>query len=417
MTSHELVGVLPVNIEQLLLAVALGLLIGVEREWAKKPAGIRTFPLISLLGAMFVIIDIQLLPAVGALLVVGLSILLGGKAFMNNDVNGLSLTTSVSMFVAYGVGLLSASNLYIEAVTVAVLSSLLLVLKRELHQFTSVLTQNELRSAIELAVLAFVIYPLLPTEPFGPWNAIQPRLVWLLIISISGLGFLNYTLVRLFESRGVWVTGFFGGVVSSTAVVTSIAEQSNQDAKMKETAISSIILANVSMVIRNGAIILLFIPQLGLKIAAPLAVIAASGAIVAAEKERRSDHSFESLSLESPFSLRRAVGFGTIFIVILILSAGLNNFIGGESFILTAFVGGFVSSSSVTTTAVTLLDSQTLSPEIAAYGILATTASSIFVKIFIVAYSNRSLLRPLLLWTATATILGTITAIATVQLY
>ena len=148
-------------VAHLVLAAALGLFLGLEREWSDKPAGIRTFSLISLLGAVFTILDYTALVAVGGLLVIVLGTVLAIRGLRDVDF-GLSLTTSVSMLVAYGVGALVAAGYVIEGVTVAVVSSLLLVLKRELHSFAGGLSRAELRSTTEFAILAFVVYPLLP---------------------------------------------------------------------------------------------------------------------------------------------------------------------------------------------------------------------------------------------------------------
>ncbi|TKX78078.1 MgtC/SapB family protein, partial [Halorubrum sp. SD626R] len=126
---------LQTNVAKLALATALGMFLGLEREWSHKSAGIRTFALISLSAAVFSLVDSDGLLIVGGILIVVIAVLLAVRSFVESDVEGLSLTTSVSMLVTYGVGALVANEFFIEAVTVAVLSSLLLVLKRELHQF------------------------------------------------------------------------------------------------------------------------------------------------------------------------------------------------------------------------------------------------------------------------------------------
>lgn len=82
------------------------------------------------------------------------------------------------------------------------------MLRRELHQFAWGLSKEEVKSAAEFAILAFVVYPLLPSDPVGPWNAIQPQLVWLLVVAVSGLGFVNYVIMQRYGSRGIAITGF-----------------------------------------------------------------------------------------------------------------------------------------------------------------------------------------------------------------
>ena len=147
------------EVGRIVLAAALGMFLGLEREWSQKSAGVRTFALVSLLGAVFTLVDSEILLVIGGLLVIVQGILLAAEGFRDED-EGLSLTTSVSMLVAYGVGVLVMQEYVIEGVTVAILSSLLLVLKRELHSFAWGLSRAELRSATEFAILAFVVYPL-----------------------------------------------------------------------------------------------------------------------------------------------------------------------------------------------------------------------------------------------------------------
>ena len=200
-------------VARIALAGALGLFLGLEREWSDKPAGIRTFSLISLLGAVFTTLDHEGLLAVGGLLVIVQGTVLAVQGLRDADL-GLSLTTSVSMLVAYGVGALTAAGFVIEGVTVAVLSSLLLVLKRELHTFAGGLSREELRSTTEFAILAFVIYPLLPAGRVTLGSGqlaveLEPRVVWLMVVAVAAIGIVNYAIVRNYGGRGIAVTGFF----------------------------------------------------------------------------------------------------------------------------------------------------------------------------------------------------------------
>ncbi|WGI16917.1 MgtC/SapB family protein [Methanonatronarchaeum sp. AMET-Sl] len=174
---EQFIEAVPPTIVKLVSATLLGLFLGLEREWSEKPAGIRTFALIALVGSIFGILDSELVIAMGVLLIIAMAVLVGYRGVSGEEFTGLFLTTSVSMVVAYGVGVLVGLGFYLEGVTIAFLAALLLVLKRELHMFALNLSKRELQSAAEFAVIAFVIYPLLPSEPFGPWNAIDARLV------------------------------------------------------------------------------------------------------------------------------------------------------------------------------------------------------------------------------------------------
>jgi hypothetical protein len=131
------------DVVTLVIAMLLGMFLGLEREWSQKSAGIRTFALISLLAAVFTIIGNEGLLLIGGLLIIAHAALLAVQSFIEEEIDGLSLTTSVSMLVAYSIGALVAGGFLIESVTVAVLSSLLLVLKRELHEFAWALFREQ----------------------------------------------------------------------------------------------------------------------------------------------------------------------------------------------------------------------------------------------------------------------------------
>jgi uncharacterized membrane protein (DUF4010 family) len=371
---------------RLLLAGALGLFLGLEREWSEKPAGIRTFSLISLLAAVFTVLGEPALLVVGALLVLIQGALLAARGLLDADL-GLSLTTTVSMLVAYGVGALVAAGYVIEGVTVAVLSSLLLILKRELHRFAGGLSREELRSTTEFAILAFVVYPLLPTGtvaigPGSPSVTIEPRVVWLLVVTVAGIGIVNYALVKTYGGRGVAITGFFGGLASSTAVVGTMLDQLRQRPAAAPYALAAILLADSAMALRNLAIVLAFTitgPQSLLAGAiVPLGVlIVGSVAVAAASADWSAKVEFD---LESPFSLRNALGFGAIFAAIVAAGGFAQSEFGAAGFFATAILSGLVSSAGVTASTVSLYRTGDVAADTAVTAILLASASSIVVK-------------------------------------
>lgn len=371
---------------RLVLAGALGLFLGLEREWSQKPAGIRTFALVSLLAAVFTVLDVPGLLVVGAVLVLVQGALLAVRGLLDEDA-GLSLTTTVSMLVAYGVGALVAAGYVIEGVTVAVLSSMLLVLKRELHRFAWGLSREELRSTTEFAILAFVVYPLLPTGTVslgagGVAIAIEPRVIWLLVVTVAAIGIVNYAVVKNYGGRGVAVTGFFGGLASSTAVVGTMLDQVRQRPGAASYAVAAILLADAAMALRNLAIVLAFTiagprPLLGDAIL-PLGAVIVGSVVVAAVSADW--HESVDLDLESPFSLRNSLAFGAIFAAIVVAGGLAQSQFGAAGFFATAILSGLVSSAGVTASTVSLYRTGDLAADTAVTAILLATASSIVVK-------------------------------------
>jgi uncharacterized membrane protein (DUF4010 family) len=404
-------------VERIVLAGALGLFLGLEREWSQKSAGIRTFSLVSLLAAVFTTVGSELLLAVGGLLVVVLGVFLGVEGLID-EAEGLSLTTSVSMLVAYGIGALVADGYVLEGVTVAVLSSLLLVLKRELHGFAGDLTHQELRSATEFAILAFVVYPLLPAEPLDVSVAslslaLELRIVWLLVVTVAGIGIVNYAVVQSYGGRGVAVTGFFGGLASSTAVVGTMLDQVKQRPEAVSYAVAAILLADAAMALRNLAIAIAFTVQRGILFEAvvPLgAVIVGSFAVAA----YTADWSEEvDIDLDSPFSLRNALVFGAIFLVVLVAGTVARAEFGSAGLYVTSALSGLVSSAGATTTAVVLYRGGAIGADEATIAVLLATAASIVVKAGLtLASPNRGFAYRVAVWSLA--LLGAATAVTVV---
>jgi uncharacterized membrane protein (DUF4010 family) len=371
-------------VTQVALAGALGLFLGLEREWSHKSAGIRTFSLISLLGAAFTTLDSDPLVVVGGVLVIVQGALIAVKGLLDEE-EGLSLTTSVSMLVAYGVGALVATGFVLEAVTVTVLSSLLLVLKRELHTFAWGLTRAELRSAAEFAIIAFVIYPLLPAREFvlgvGDLSvAVEPRVVWLLVVTVAAIGIVNYAVVQTYGGRGIAVTGFFGGLASSTAVVGAMLDHVRQRPDARSYAVAAILLADAAMAVRNLLIAVAFTFESGVLVGAvvPLGAVILCSVVIAA---LTADWSVEfEMDLDSPFSLRYVLGFGGLFLVVVVAGGLAAGQFGTLGFYVTAALTGLVSSAGATTSAVILYRGGGLSADAAVVAILLATAASIVVK-------------------------------------
>jgi uncharacterized membrane protein (DUF4010 family) len=414
-----MVAPLDAGVARLAVAAALGLFLGLEREWSEKAAGVRTLSLVALLGAVFVSLEGPGLLAVGALAVAGLGTALAVRGLVDGN-EGLSLTTATTMLVAYGAGALVGTGRLLEGVTVAVVSSLLLVLRRELHGLADALTREEVRSASEFAVLAFVVFPLLPagsrTVAFvGESVTVEPRVVWAMVVFVAGIGVLNYTLVRLYGGRGIVVTGFLGGLASSTAVVGSTLDHVRRDPAAADYGLAAVLLANAAMALRNLAIAVGFTlsaaPLVGA--VAPLGTVVVGSVLVArwsADWSGRVD-----LDLESPFALRYALGFGGLFLLVVLAGGFAQAALGAAGLVLAAAAAGLVSSAGATTSAVLLYRAGSVSPETAVLAVLVATLSSMAVKVGLtVAAADRSFGLRVAGWSAAVATLAGVAAVALV---
>ncbi|AEN05433.1 DUF4010 domain-containing protein [Halolamina sp.] len=408
---------------RLIIAGALGLFLGLEREWSEKSAGVRTFSLISLSGATATLLQERTgagaeLLAVGGLLVVMLGGLLAVRGLREDEEDAaLSLTTTVSMFVAYGVGALTAAGLVIEGVTVAVLSSVLLVLKRELHSFAGGLARTEIRSVAEFAVLAFIVYPLLPVGNVTLFGAaFPPRVAWLMVVTVAGIGIANYALVRSYGGRGIAITGFFGGLASSTAVVGSMLDHVRQRSSVVDYAVAAVLLADAAMAARNLGIVLFFTltseaPTL-VAAAVPLGALVVAS-VVAAALSADWDTTLD-IELESPFSMRNALVFGGVFLLILAGSAFAQARFGTAGLYVSAVLSGLVSSAGATTSAVLLYIGGGIEAGPAVVAVLLASGSSIAVKAGLTLSGPRPFARKVALWSGVLLVVTTVATVAVV---
>jgi uncharacterized membrane protein (DUF4010 family) len=178
------------------IALAVGMLVGFERESANKDAGVRTFSLTALLGALGVLIS----PAYGLAGMAGVIVLialLNVRSVMTTQ--SLEITTSTALLVTYALGALIGLGHTFTPVAAAILMTLLLALKVELHKFAGSVSMQELRGAVLLGLIGFVIYPILPDRFVDRWELVNLRQSWITVIVIASIAFVNYVLLRLYS--------------------------------------------------------------------------------------------------------------------------------------------------------------------------------------------------------------------------
>jgi len=205
---------------KLATSLGVGLLVGFEREWANKDVGVRTFALISLFGMSTTLVGLPL--AIGGLVgVVILTASMNARSIAAD--RSLEITTSAALLVTYVLGVLVGMGHLFTPVASAILMTMLLAWKTELQRIAGGIRPEEIRSAVLLGLLGFVIYPILPYRFIDPWQLINPREAWVTVIVVAALGFFNYILLRLYGTRGLFWSASLGGLVNSTAAIAELA--------------------------------------------------------------------------------------------------------------------------------------------------------------------------------------------------
>lgn len=227
------------------MALALGLLVGLQRGWALREsaegsrfAGVRTFALFGLSGGIAGVLYASARGPATALLVAACVLVIVGYARTARAVGTVSGTSGVVALLTLASGFLIGSGERLLGTVVAVVMVLILSMRAQLHRWVRHLSEREMLSIARFAVIALVILPLLPDRPFGPYLAWNPQKLWLVVVMVSGFSFAGYFAARMLgPARGLLATAAAGSVVSSTAVTASLAT------RMKEGAADTAVLA------------------------------------------------------------------------------------------------------------------------------------------------------------------------------
>ena len=236
------------------ITVALGLLVGFEREWSNKDIGARTFAMAALLGLLGSLLGPEAVAVSGTAVL----ILMAFANFRSIAVQRkLEATTSLALALIFLLGILVGKGHIFTPVACSILVAMLLALKPQFRAFAGGLTQQEVRSAILLALLGFVVWPLLPNRYIDPWNLVEPRDAWIIVVVIACLGFMNYVLLRVYGSRGVYLMAVLGGLVNSTASAAELASTLSATG-LGFLAVPVVLLTSVAMFLRNITILAIF---------------------------------------------------------------------------------------------------------------------------------------------------------------
>ncbi len=334
--------------EKIVASAGIGLLIGLEREWAHKEAGVRSFTIAALLGTLSWLVA-PTIAAVEVGVVVIIIIFVNLFSLLKN--HPLEITTSLALAAANVLGLLVGMGAFFLAFTCAIIVAALLSWKSELVAFTSKLTVSEIRGTLLLGFVTAVVYPLLPNGPVDPWQLVNPRSVWLTVIIVSGLSFINYVLLRQLGTRGMRYSALLGGLVNSAAMSALLGKELIQDPETATTVVSNFLLSDMAMIVRDGVLVVIFSWPLGLQISiVPVMVlftmVLAAGAtalLVILRSEKKPQQAPQKPPLHSPLSLSAVLTFGLLFLSLTVVSGVGQKFFGAAGFVAVVVVGALAS--------------------------------------------------------------------------
>jgi len=333
-------------VEAFATALGIGLLIGMERE--RRPdaaAGLRTFALVAMLGCLFALLGEK--SGGPWLLVAGLVVISGSMIASNfsaqQEEQYRGFTSEAAIIITYGLGAAVWFGYSTLAVMLAITTTVLLYFKAELRQFSERTTPKDINSILQFAVLSLVILPILPSEDFGPYNAINPRQVWYMVVLISGLALAGYLALRIVGARhGAALLGIFGGLASSTATTMMFSRHARDHADLTHMSAIVILIANVMVMIRLWLVASVVAPGL----ASPIAIVFACGIVPGVVM---SLYGWKVLSdagplpmpeVKNPTEMRTAISFGLLYALVVLASAWLQDIAGSSGLYIVALVSG-----------------------------------------------------------------------------
>ena len=333
------------QIEALLIATGIGLLIGLERERVPSArAGLRTFALVGMFGALVTLLSQQIgsfAPFVAGLVIVAVMIV---AAYLRHpDPSDPGTTSVAAMVLCYCLGAATWLGHAQLAVMLAVATTVLLYFKAQLRGIASRLGSRDWISILQFGVLSLVILPILPNEEFGPYGALNPHQVWLMVVLIAGVGLAGYAALQIAGARyGAVFVGIFGGLASSTATTLLYARQARELPAMAPMAALVIVLANLVMVLRIGVISALVAPPVLAALAAVLLPALALGLLACFWHWRQLLERSQPVlpATSNPTELKTALGFGGLYALVLLCAAWLSDYAGNRGLYVLALVSG-----------------------------------------------------------------------------
>ncbi len=383
---------------RLALALAIGLLMGIERGWheralpeGRRAAGIRTFGLIGLLGGFAALLaETHGIAALGAAFVVLAGVMIIGRWRAARESHDVGLTTTVASLLAFVLSAVAVIGDARLAAAGAVIATLLLGVKPTLHAWLERIDYQELLAVLKLLVMSVVLLPVLPNRGFGPWQALNPFELWLMVVLIAGISFVGYVSVRIAGARaGLMLAGLAGGLASSTAVTFSFARLARINTSEARMFSAGILVAAATMFPRillvASAINTALLPILSW----PLGFAAAAGFLAAIwlgrGQARDRSESESVLSLSNPFELGIALRFGAILAAVILCARALEAWLGDIGLYVVAAISGLTDVDAITLSYARMVGDRT-GLEVAAIGILIAAISNSLLKAGIAVY-------------------------------
>jgi uncharacterized membrane protein (DUF4010 family) len=396
-----------------LVALGIGLLIGAEREHHQQGdekgdaiAGVRTFTIASLLGAVSITVNFWLL-----VVTLGCVTLFAATAYYAKRDHDPGLTTEITLILTVILGGLAMTQAALAA-GLAVSVAIVLAAKEPLHGFVKgAVSKNELNDFLILAAATLIVLPLVPNESIGPYSAINPHSLWLVVILVMLITAIGHIALRFFGGRiGLPLTGLVSGFVSSLATIGSMGERAKQSPALLDAAVAGAVLSNLATIIQLALLVLAVSPATLKVLAAPLLFGGLSIAIYGLLFTFNTfNHKTDEITQRGQMiSVKAALTLALVIGAVLIFSATLQDWFGQAGLVIASATAGLGDAHAPAISVASLVSSGKLGVEAAVIPILlafSMNAASKFVmaivsggKPFVRKFTPALTLQILMVW-------------------
>ena len=373
----------------LVVSTGIGLIIGLEREFRKSNekdlfAGIRTFPLVAILGSIVTYMANSLAIWLVVAALFAFILFVGATYFLRSSVGHTGITTEVSLIITFVLGAMTAQQLIKEALAVTVFTTTLLSLKGQFQSFVLKITQDELFAFIKFIILCLLLFPFLPNFDYGPNGILNPQEIGFIVVIISSLSFAAYLLIKFAGSdKGILLTALLGGFFSSTAVTWIFSSRSHtSDALHSRLYAAGIILASSIMFIRVALVSYIFNREVFLALILPFSLMTATGLGFVFYVVGREKHPpvASPVELDNPIKLLNILGFTSLYVGIALSVFYAGKYFGNRGLIFSGLISGMADVDAITIN-MSKLAGQTGDFDIALLVIVLAVISNTVVKV------------------------------------
>jgi uncharacterized membrane protein (DUF4010 family) len=380
---------LPPFFQGLLVATGAGLVMGLERSFNSNEdehaAGIRTFPIMAILGCVMVFIahnfsDWLLIASMPAVF-----IFITAVHFITNKYKPSGITTEISLLMVYCLGIMAGLGYFKEVMAIVAITTTLLSLKEKLHFFVKKIRQEELYAFIKFVLLALLVMPILPKTPFRIVDTLNPFDIGVVIVFISLLSFISYLLMRFTDAqKGILITALIGGLYSSTMITWLFSSRSKEHPQRSKTYAAGVLVACTLMFLRVLALTAVFNYHLFLPLLVPTLLMGSMGGFYIYQLIKQGlleEKEVEKIDLGNPMDVLSALGFGILYVAVAVALFFMQQWFGSSGVYATGLIVGSADVDAVT---ISVSKLNLITPQTAVNVIIMASLSNTLIKLSVV---------------------------------